>query len=101
MPGMFVRASIDEGVNDNVVLVPQVGVTHDTLGKATALVVGADSKVTLRTLQATRTSGSDWVVEGGLDDGEKVIVAGVQKVQPGATVRAVEAAASPASLASN
>jgi membrane fusion protein (multidrug efflux system) len=101
MPGMFVRASIDEGANDNVVLVPQVGVTHDALGKATALVVGADGKVTLRTLQTTRTSGSDWVVEGGLDDGEKVIVAGVQKVQPGATVRAVEAAASPASLASN
>jgi membrane fusion protein, multidrug efflux system len=99
LPGMFVRARIDEGVNDNVVLVPQVGVTRDATGRATALVVGADNKVSLRSLQATRTSGTDWVIEGGLNDGERVIVAGAQKVQPGATVHAVEAA--PASLASN
>jgi membrane fusion protein, multidrug efflux system len=92
LPGMFVRARLDEGYNDDVVLVPQVGVTHDAAGKATTLVVGADNKVALRTIQATRTSGDQWVVDGGLNDGEKVIVAGVQKVQPGATVRAVEAA---------
>jgi membrane fusion protein (multidrug efflux system) len=101
LPGMFVRARIEEGVNDNVVLVPQVGVTRDASGKATTLVVGADNKVSLRAIQATRTSGTDWVVESGLNDGEKVIVAGVQKVQPGATVRAVDAAsATPAPVAS-
>jgi membrane fusion protein (multidrug efflux system) len=71
-------------------------VTRDAGGKATALVVGPDSKVSLRAIQATRTSGTDWVVEGGLNDGEKVIVAGVQKVQPGATVRAVEIASATA-----
>ena len=91
LPGMFVRARLEEGVNDNVILVPQVGVTHDATGKATTLVVGPDNKVSLRTVQATRTSGTDWVVEAGLNDGEKVIVAGVQKVQPGATVHSVEA----------
>jgi membrane fusion protein (multidrug efflux system) len=101
LPGMFVRARIDQGVNDNVVLVPQVGVTRDASGKATALVVGADNKVSLRAIQATRTTGTNWVVEDGLNDGEKVIVAGVQKVQPGATVRAVDvASAAPAPLAS-
>jgi membrane fusion protein (multidrug efflux system) len=101
LPGMFVRASIDEGTNDNVVLVPQVGVTHDPSGKATALVVGADNKVSLRTVQATRTSGTDWVVEGGLNEGEKIIVAGVQKAQPGAVVKPVEvASAAPAPPAS-
>src|ERR1700694_3028348 len=89
LPGMFVRASIDQGTNDNVVLVPQVGVTHDSTGKATTLVVGPDNKVSVRPIQASRTSGKDWVVEGGLADGEKVIVAGVQKVQPGTVVRAV------------
>jgi membrane fusion protein, multidrug efflux system len=102
LPGMFVRARIDEGTNDNVVLVPQVGVTHDASGKATALVVGPDNKVSVRAIQAARTSAADWVVEGGLNDGEKVIVAGVQKVQPGTVVRAVEAAgAGPAPVASN
>jgi membrane fusion protein (multidrug efflux system) len=65
-------------------------------------VVGADNKVSLRAVQATRTSGSDWVVEAGLNDGEKVIVAGVQKVQPGATVRTVQApAAQPTPVAQN
>src|SRR5258706_58470 len=101
LPGMFVRARIDQGVNDNVVLVPQVGVTRDANGKATTLVVGASNKWSLRAIQATRTTGTDWVVEDGLNDGEKVIVAGVQKVQPGATARAVDvASAAPAPVAS-
>jgi membrane fusion protein, multidrug efflux system len=91
LPGMFVRARVEQGVNDQAMLVPQQGVTRNPQGQATALVVGADEKVALRTLQATRTLGDKWVVEGGLSPGERVVVAGVQKVQPGATVRAVEA----------
>jgi membrane fusion protein (multidrug efflux system) len=93
LPGMFVRARIEEGVNDRAMLVPQQGVTRDAKGQATALVVGTDNKVAQRAIQATRTLGDKWVVEGGLADGERVIVAGVQKVQPGATVSAVEAPA--------
>ena len=90
LPGMFVRARIEEGVNENAFLVPQVGVTHDPKGQATALVVGPDNKVAVRTLQLRGTSGDQWIVEGGLKDGDRVIVAGVQKVQPGAVVQAVE-----------
>ena len=90
LPGMFVRARIEEGVNENAILVPQVGVTHDPKGQATALVVGSDDKVTVHTLQLRGTSGNQWIVEGGLEDGDRVIVAGVQKVQPGAVVQAVE-----------
>jgi membrane fusion protein (multidrug efflux system) len=93
LPGMFVRARIEQGVNDQAILVPQQGVTRDAKGQATALVVGADNKVTQRMIQATNTFGNQWVVEGGLQEGERVIVAGTQKVQPGATVRAVEAPA--------
>jgi len=93
LPGMFVRASIEQGVNDNALLVPQVGVTHDPKGQATTLVVGTDNKVELRTIQATRTSGANWVVDGGLKEGERVIVSGMQKVQPGMPVRIVDAAA--------
>jgi membrane fusion protein (multidrug efflux system) len=91
LPGMFVRARIDQGVDDTAMLVPQVGVTHDPQGQATALVVGPDNKVALRIIQATRTLGDQWVVQGGLDEGERVIVAGVQKAQPGILVHAVEA----------
>ena len=93
LPGMFVRARIEQGVNDQAMLVPQQGVTRDAKGQATALVVGADGKVVQRSIQANSTSGNQWVVEGGLQEGERVIVAGTQKVQPGATVRAVEAPA--------
>jgi membrane fusion protein (multidrug efflux system) len=100
LPGMFVRAQIQEGVDANAVLVPQVGVTHDPAGHATALVVGSDNKVALRPIQTTRTAGSAWVVDAGLAEGDRVIVAGVQKVQPGIAVEAVEAPTARAAAAS-
>lgn len=106
LPGMFVRARIEEGVANNAMLVPQVGVTHDPQGRATALVVGADNKVASRVLDVQGTRGDQWLVQGGLADGDRVIVAGVQKVQPGAVVQPTEVpvasgavAAAPASAA--
>jgi membrane fusion protein (multidrug efflux system) len=93
LPGMFVRARIQEGVVDNATLVPQAGVTHNPRGEATALVVGPDNKVASRTLKLKGTRGAQWIVEGGLADGERVIVAGLQKVQPGAVVQVSEAQA--------
>jgi membrane fusion protein, multidrug efflux system len=81
--------------------VPEVGVTHDQKGQATTLVVGPDNKVTVRPIQATATFGDKWVVEGGLKEGERVIVAGVQKVQPGMLVQAVESPESNASPATS
>jgi membrane fusion protein (multidrug efflux system) len=91
LPGMFVRARIEEGVNEHAILVPETGVTHDQKGQATALVVGPDDKVSLRALVAPRVIGGRWLVESGLEGGERVIVSGVQKVQPGGSVRPVEA----------
>jgi membrane fusion protein (multidrug efflux system) len=91
LPGMFVRARIEEGVNDHAFLVPQVGVTHDPKGQATAMVVGPDNKAVVRTLSLGGTRGTDWIVTGGLNDGDRVIVTGVQKVKTGALVQAVEA----------
>lgn len=88
LPGMFVRAILDRGTDDRAILVPQVGVTHDRTGRATVLTVGADNKVSQRTVVATRTLGDSWVVESGLADGDRVIVSGVQRVQPGTLVRA-------------
>jgi membrane fusion protein (multidrug efflux system) len=90
LPGMFVRARIQQGVSDDAILVPQVGVTHDPQGRATALVVGPDNKVASRTLTVAGTRGNDWIVESGLADGERVIVAGVQKALPGTVVQAAE-----------
>ncbi|WP_041523907.1 efflux RND transporter periplasmic adaptor subunit [Gilvimarinus agarilyticus] len=91
LPGMFVRATVDEGKRDNTVLVPQRAVTRDREGNATALVVNAESQVELRQIRASRAVGSDWLVDEGLAAGDRVIVAGLQKVRPGAPVNAVEA----------
>ena len=90
LPGMFVRARVEEGVRD-AFLVPQVGVSHDPQGHATALVVGPDGKVAARKLQLAGTHGDQWVVESGLEDGDRVIVGGAQRVQPGAAVQVAQA----------
>ncbi|OOA59371.1 efflux RND transporter periplasmic adaptor subunit, partial [Burkholderia cenocepacia] len=96
LPGMFVRARIEEGVNENAFLVPQIGVTHDQKGQAIALVVTAANKVEMRPLTTTGTYGQNWIVEGGLQAGDHVIVQGVDKVRPGATVKTVPAQLAPA-----
>lgn len=87
LPGMFVRARIAQGSEQRAALVPQEGVTHDRKGRATVLLVGADDKVALRPVNATRVFGNKWVVESGLNDGDRVIVEGTQLAQPGMTVR--------------
>jgi membrane fusion protein, multidrug efflux system len=91
LPGMFVRARIEEGINERAYLVPQTGVQHDQKGQPNALVVNAQNKVELRTIVTDGTRGQDWVVEGGLNPGERVIVHGVEKVRPGEEVRATPA----------
>jgi membrane fusion protein (multidrug efflux system) len=91
LPGMFVRARVEQGVTENVILVPQAGVTHDTTGNATAFVVDPDDKVVLRALKVGGTYANQWIVEDGLADGDRIIVSGLQKMQPGATVQASEA----------
>jgi membrane fusion protein (multidrug efflux system) len=91
LPGMFVRARIEEGVNDRALVVPQIGVTHDQKGQAVALVIGQGDKVELRTLVTSGTFGSNWVVDSGLNPGDRVIVNGVEKAKPGMTVKPVAA----------
>ena len=99
LPGMFVRGQLEAGVLEDALLVPQAGVAHDAQGQATALVVGRDGKVLQKTIQAPRTYGGDWVVTGGLDAGERVIVSGLQKARPGAPVRIAAVAGSSSSPA--
>ncbi|AOJ25704.1 efflux RND transporter periplasmic adaptor subunit [Burkholderia seminalis] len=101
LPGMFVRARIEEGVNENAFLVPQIGVTHDQKGQAIALVVNASNKVEPRPLKTTGMQGQNWIVEGGLQAGDHVIVQGGEKVRPGATVKSVPAQLAPAADAAS
>jgi membrane fusion protein (multidrug efflux system) len=92
LPGMFVRAVVQEGVNQQALLVSQQGVTRDVKGLPVAWVVGKDEKVEQRTLELDRAIGVKWLVTSGLAAGDRVIVEGLQKVRPGAQVRAVPVA---------
>ncbi|GLY62082.1 efflux RND transporter periplasmic adaptor subunit [Pectobacterium brasiliense] len=92
LPGMFVRARLDSGVNPTALLVPQQGVTRDPRGQATAMVVGEGDKVEPRTLKTSKAVGDKWLVTEGLKAGDRVIVTGLQKIRPGAQVKAKEVA---------
>jgi membrane fusion protein (multidrug efflux system) len=89
LPGMFVRAVVEEGVSQQALLVPQQGVTRDTKGNPIAWVVGKDEKVEQRILELDRAIGDKWLVTNGLAAGDQLIVEGLQKVRPGDRVRAV------------
>lgn len=90
LPGMFVRAQLIEGVAEHALLVPQRGVTRDPRGQATALIVLPDNTVALRVVKTVRSYGDAWVVEEGLNVGDRVIVEGLQRVRPGAIATPVE-----------
>ncbi|OAI91440.1 efflux RND transporter periplasmic adaptor subunit [Pseudomonas putida] len=91
LPGMFVHARLNNGVNETAILAPQQGVTRDLKGQATALVVNQDNKVELRQLKASRTVGNDWLVEEGLNAGDRLITEGLQYVKPGIEVKVSDA----------
>lgn len=90
LPGMFVRAEIKAGVDPAGILVPQRAVSRDPKGRAVAMVVLPDNKVEQRILTADRTVGDQWLVTDGVKAGDRVIIAGLQKVRPGATVQVSE-----------
>jgi membrane fusion protein (multidrug efflux system) len=89
LPGMFVRAVVQEGVNDSAVLIPQQAVSRDPKGIPLALVVDTNGKVEQRKLTLDRAIGDQWLVAAGLSPGDQVIAEGVQKVRPGTAVKAV------------
>ena len=99
LPGMYVRALLEEGVNEQAILAPQLAVSRDSKGNPTAMVLGADGKVEQRVLTTRRVVGDRWLVSDGLKPGDKLIVDGLQKIAPGMPVKAVPQAGSDASAA--
>jgi len=91
LPGMFVHARLKAGVNAQAILAPQQGVTRDLKGQPTALIVNKENKVELRQLKASRTVGNEWLIEEGLNAGDRVITEGLQFVKPGVEVKVSEA----------
>ncbi|HEY2070663.1 MAG TPA: efflux RND transporter periplasmic adaptor subunit [Rhizomicrobium sp.] len=91
LPGMFARATIVEGVQNSAILVPQQGVSRNEKGDPTAMVVDAQGFARLRLIKTPRAIGDKWLVSDGLKPGDKLIVEGLQKVQPDMPVHAVPA----------
>jgi len=89
LPGMFVRAVVQEGVDKQAILIPQQAVSRDPKGNPLTLIVDDQNKVQLRMLTLDRAIGDQWLVSSGLARGERVIMEGTQKVKPGAPVKTV------------
>ncbi|MFM9927605.1 efflux RND transporter periplasmic adaptor subunit [Variovorax sp. H27-G14] len=96
LPGMYVRAVLQEGVKAQGLLVPQQAVTRDGTGKPTAYVVGSDSKLQRRVLEVDRTVGDQWLVRSGIQAGDQLVVDGQQRATPGAQVKTTPWAPKPA-----
>ena len=96
LPGMFVRAMVTEGVNEQGILVPQRGVTRNAKGQPVALVVNPEDTVELRVIETDRAVGDSWLVTKGLSAGDRVIVEGLQKAPPGSKVKPSELPPEPA-----
>ncbi|MEI9895040.1 MAG: efflux RND transporter periplasmic adaptor subunit [Chthoniobacter sp.] len=92
LPGLFVRARLEEGSSPDAILVPQLAVSRNSKGEPTTLVVGANSTVELRVLQTPRAVGNQWLVTSGLKAGDQVIVDNLQRIRPGAPVKVAPAA---------
>ncbi|MGP2865947.1 efflux RND transporter periplasmic adaptor subunit [Serratia nevei] len=90
LPGMYVHATVDNGVDPKAILAPQQGITRNAKGEATALVVDEQNKVVQRTVSAERVVGSNWLIDSGLNEGDRLIVEGTSKVTIGAAVKSVE-----------
>lgn len=91
LPGLFVRARLVEGSTPDAILVPQLAITRNTKGEATALVVGEGNKVELRVLRTDRAIGNQWLIADGLKPDDQVIVQNLQRIRPGAEVKPVPA----------
>jgi membrane fusion protein (multidrug efflux system) len=89
LPGMFVRAVIEDGVKDQALFIPQQGVSRDPKGNPIALVVDENDKTVLRPLELDRAIGDRWLVTKGLSPGDRIVVEGIERVRPGTPVRAV------------
>lgn len=90
LPGMYVRAVVEEGVLANALLIPQQAVVRNAQGQPLAMVVDDEEKVAARPLELDRAVGGDWIVREGLAAGDRVVIEGLQKARPGVQVRVAQ-----------
>ncbi|WP_287831697.1 efflux RND transporter periplasmic adaptor subunit, partial [Idiomarina sp.] len=85
-PGMFVRAKVSEGTLNNAILVPQEAVTRDVRGRPYVMLINDENKVEQRMVTTARAIDNEWLISDGLNAGDRIVTAGLQKIRPGAQV---------------
>lgn len=86
LPGMFVKVALDAGTLQNVILVPQQALLRDG-NSAYVLTLDKDDKVAKKAIHTRGTQGSNWIVDSGLAEGDRIIVSGLQQARQGSTVQ--------------
>jgi RND family efflux transporter MFP subunit len=94
IPGQFARIVVQRGDEEMLLMIPQQSVLADMQGRY-VYVVDANDVVVRRNVSLGRRQGVNWTVESGIDEGERVIVNGIQKVRPGMQVEPSEVTAVP------
>ena len=89
MPGMYVRAQLPTGVQPKALLIPQQAVVRDPSGRANVWLLGEGDTVTRKPVTLSRAIGNQWMVEEGLQAGDRIVVDGFQRVRAGAKVKPV------------
>lgn len=88
LPGLYVRVQLEQAKVDKAILLPQQAVQRSDKGDV-VMVVGDGGKVAPRPVQVGNAQNGQWVITGGLQPGEQVVVDGFQKMRPGAPVKPV------------
>lgn len=86
LPGLYVRAQLIEGIRPDSIVLPMQCVMRDAKGDASVYVVGEGNKIEARPVVATRTIGTNWLIDSGLKNGDRVVFQGFQRIRPGAVV---------------
>ncbi len=94
LPGMFVRGRLPEGQRSNTILVPQKSISRDPTGQAFAMLIDSDNMVKKVNVTTERAVKSQWLISQGLNKGDRLIVDGLQRIQPGMPVSPVNTEAS-------
>lgn len=88
LPGMYVRTKLPQGLRENAIFVPQRAVLRESNGSPYVYVV-QDGKIAIKKIKTIKTEGTDWLLESGLEPGDKVVIEGLQRIRPGVPVNIV------------
>ncbi len=80
LPGMFVRAIVEQGVQKDTITIPQRAIFRDPTGRAMVVVITPKNTAEIRPVEIDQSFGNEWIISKGLNAGDRIVVAGIQQV---------------------